>query len=110
MNSGRAVALGNVVLGAATLLRPGPMAAAVGSPGGQPDARIVRVLGTRQCLQGLVTAAVPTSDVLWLGSAVDTAHAASMAPLLLTRFRRAALISASIAVASAVLARSSRDS
>jgi len=43
--------------------------------------RVAQVLGTRHLAQAAVTAAIPVPEVLELGAAVDTGHAASMVML-----------------------------
>jgi hypothetical protein len=84
-----------------------PRAAALAARSGYsvPDARIVRVLGARQAVQGVATALEPSAAVLGLGSVVDLSHALSMVPVIAswTRFRRPATISAALAAASAAM-------
>lgn len=61
---------------------------------------VVRLLGARQIVQGVVTRREPTRTVLCLGAAVDAAHAASMVGLAFDRrYRRTALADAGIATA-----------
>jgi hypothetical protein len=92
--------------GAALLARPDDVAAAVaGRP--TPPSWLVRVLGARQVVQQLVVLAVPTPAVTRAAAAVDLTHAASMLAALVVapRYRRAELVSAAVATASAVLTR-----
>lgn len=99
----RALGVTQLALGAAALLRPRTVPGFVGGP--QPDPRIVRVLGARQVVQGAVTLAVPSRDVVCLGSLVDALHAGSLLPLLGTRYRRAALVSGVLALSTAAAGR-----
>jgi hypothetical protein len=71
---------------------------------GVPPAWIVRVLGARILIQAVPEAVSPTPNVLRLGVVVDLAHAASMlaAARVWPRYRRAAMVSAGSAGASAV--------
>ncbi|GAB2461170.1 hypothetical protein [Jatrophihabitans fulvus] len=103
--SARALGVANLIAGAVMAARPQAVAHAAGRPGARPHPGIVRVLGLRQLAQGAVTLVSPSADVLWLGAAVDSAHAASMLPFAVTRFRRAALLSAAIAASSALIGR-----
>jgi hypothetical protein len=92
--------------GAALLVRPDAVAAAVaGRP--TPPSWLVRVLGARQVVQQLVVLVRPTPVVVNAASAVDLTHAASMLAALVVapRYRRAELVSAAVATASAVLTR-----
>jgi hypothetical protein len=81
---------------------------------GVPPAWIVRALGVRTLAQAAAEGIRPRPDVLRLGALVDLAHAASMlaAARVWPRYRRAALVSAGTAgasaVAGAVLARQRR--
>jgi hypothetical protein len=87
---------------AALLVRPRGVAAALaGRP--TPPAWLVRLLGARQLVQQLVVLAVPTPAVARVAAAVDGVHALSMlgATALAPRHRRAELVSAGVAVASA---------
>ncbi|MGI8677439.1 MAG: hypothetical protein ACR2LX_01870 [Jatrophihabitans sp.] len=94
----------NAVIGLFTAMRPDIAARLAGGQSGRPThRRIVQVLGARQAVQGLVTAARPHPDVLVLGAAVDLLQALSMLPVaaVLTDSRRPALTSASMAALSA---------
>jgi hypothetical protein len=68
-----------------------------------PPAWLVRVLGARSVLQGLVTGLAPQPSVLAAGAVVDTTHALSMVPVMIAsaRYRRVAALSTAVAVASA---------
>jgi hypothetical protein len=67
--------------------------------------KVVRVLGARQVAQAVVTGRAPTPAVLWLGTEVDVAHAATMIGLAVVerRYRRAALVDGAIAMAFALV-------
>ncbi|MEP7177462.1 MAG: hypothetical protein ABI775_00065 [Pseudonocardiales bacterium] len=71
---------------------------------GVPPAWIVRVLGFRLLIQATPEALSARRNVLRLGVLVDLAHAASMiaAARVWPRYRRAALVSAGSAGASAL--------
>ncbi len=90
--------------GLVLVARPGQVARAV-SRGTPPEARIVRLLGARMLLQGALLAARPDRRLAAACAAVDGTHAASMvaAAVLLPRYRRAALLSAGVAVGSAAV-------
>ena len=66
---------------------------------------IVRLLGVRTLAQSAAEFSRPRRDVLIIGVGVDVVHAASMlaAAKMWPRYRRAALISAASATASAVV-------
>ncbi len=68
-----------------------------------PDARIVRILGMRQVVQGATGLARPTCAVMSVGAVVDSLHALSLIPLILfsRRYRTVASISAGLAAAAA---------
>ena len=90
-------------LGAALLADPHRVADAAGAP--SADAWVVRVLGARQLVQGLVTLAAPRRGVLIGGAVVDATHGASMVALAAasSRFRHGAATSGAAAGLSAVL-------
>ncbi len=71
----------------------------------RPPAWLVRVLGARLLVQGLLEYVRPRRRVLLVGAAIDLAHAASMLALLLLLpvYRRTASASAAEAVLAAVL-------
>jgi hypothetical protein len=91
--------------GAALALRPAATVRTVcGGP--PPPPVVVRVLGARQVAQSaLLLLRRPSPLVTTAAAAVDGLHAASMiaAALAWPRYRRAALTSAAVAVASAVV-------
>jgi hypothetical protein len=68
-----------------------------------PPRWLVRVLGARSVLQGVVTAVAPQPSVLTAGAVVDATHALSMVPVILasSRYRRVAAVSTAVAVLSA---------
>ena len=70
-----------------------------------PPLWIVRLLGVRTLAQSAAEVTRPRRDVLVIGVGLDVAHAASMlaAAKVWPRYRRAALISAASATASAVV-------
>ncbi len=76
---------------------------AAGRDGVAPATTVVRILGSRQMLQGIAVAAHPTRAVVGIGSLVDVTHAATMAAavVLLPRYRRSAAVSGVLAAASA---------
>lgn len=85
-------------LGVLHLAFPGLGGRALGPFG--PRARaVVRVLGARQLVQGVLSGVRPTGPVLALGAEVDAAHLASMVALgmLSRRWRRAAIVESVIA-------------
>jgi hypothetical protein len=99
-----AVPVAQCVLGVTLLSRPGPIGRALaGDRGPAPPRWVVRVLGGRLLVQGAATLALPGAEAAWASAAVDGAHAASMVLLAAFsgRYRRAALINAAVAAASA---------
>jgi hypothetical protein len=94
------------VVGAATLLRPADVARLVSGPGSTPNTAVLRVLGGRQLLQGAAVLIRPAPMLVIGGSAVDVLHAISMiaAGVISPGYRRAALVSAAVAGASAAAA------
>ncbi len=96
----RLLGLAQLGIGVALTVRPAQIAAAAAGAG-QPAPRwLVRILGVRSLVQGAVTSASPTWPVVAGGVLVDSAHAASMVPLIAAspRYRRAAAISAAVAL------------
>jgi ethanolamine utilization microcompartment shell protein EutL len=68
--------------GVALVLAPGLVSyLATGHLPSRRARRVAQLLGTRHLAQTAITAAVPVPDVFALGTAVDTAHAASMVML-----------------------------
>jgi hypothetical protein len=94
-------ALGVVLLG-----WPGPVGRALtGRHETVPPRWVVRVLGGRLVAQGAVSLARPTATVALGSAGVDAAHAASMYALAAAtrQYRRAALINAAAATATAAV-------
>jgi hypothetical protein len=87
------------------LLQPEPIVRAVVGPERRPPAAVVRTLGGRTLLQGIVDIVRPTRPVLRGGVAVDLAHAGSMlaAARVWPSFRRSCLVSAGAATLSAAI-------
>lgn len=93
-----------MAVGIATAGRPDQAAdVAAGRTDGRPDPRVVRILGVRQAGQGVLVALCPSRSVTTLAVFADASHALSMVALAVfsARYRRAALLSAGIAVSSA---------
>ena len=93
-----------VAVGIATAGRPEQAAdVAAGRTDGRPDPRVVRILGVRQIGQGVLVVLCPSRSVVTMAMFADASHALSMVALAVfsTRYRRAALLSAGIAVSSA---------
>lgn len=89
----------------ALLARPGRTAATVLDGAPVPPLPVVRVLGLRSAVQQLVLLLHPSRDVARIGVVVDGLHAASMgaAALIWPEYRKAELVSAGVAVGSAML-------
>ena len=81
----RSIAAVNVLTGVALLTRPEQVVEAVTSGRRVPAKNIVRGLGARLTLQGLVLAATPRYRVVAACAAVDLTHAASMYALCAAR-------------------------
>jgi hypothetical protein len=96
--------------GAALALAPAATARAVTGGAPVPPPAVVRVLGARQVVQSLVLLSAPARPIVLAASAVDALHAASMvaAAARWPRYRRAALISAGVATASALVTGAAR--
>ena len=101
----RLVAAATGALGAVLVARPAEVARACSGPDALPHPWIVRALGGRMLVQALVEAVRPDRSVLAGGAATDAAHGASMVALAAVspRYRRPAVISASVAGLSAAL-------
>lgn len=86
------------------LARPVAVARLASGSESVPDTRIVRVLGGRQLLQGVVLMIRPKPALVAGAVVIDALHATSMvvAALIWPGYRRAALASATIAGTSAV--------
>ena len=89
--------------GAVMLSRPQPVARLASGSGATPNAAIVRILGARQLLQGIVLLIRPAALLVAGGLVVDVLHATSMvaAAVIWPGYRRAALTSAAVTGASA---------
>jgi hypothetical protein len=101
----RASALERCLTGTLLLGVPDAVTGGIASEQPRPPAWLVRVLGGRLLVQGLLEYMWPRRSVVLAGAAVDTAHAASMvaAAALLPAYRRTAIASAAEATLSAVL-------
>ena len=100
----QAVAAAQAVLGGALFGWPARIGQAVSTGRGQPPAAwLVRVLGLRMLVQGILELVRPGRRLVLAGAAVDLCHALSMlgVGLCWPRFRRAALVSAGVATATA---------
>lgn len=103
----RSLAAGQILSGAGLLACPGWVARlASGSTGAAPAAWVVRALGLRLLAQGVTLLARPTRGTEAASTAIDAAHGVSMLVVAVAgrRYRRAALVSASAATASATAA------
>ncbi len=98
----RSLGSAQIAIGAGMILAPRLVAGL--SRGPVPPIAILRVLGTREIGQGVLTATRRDARTLTLGAGVDIAHLASMVVLAAAspRWRRAASLSAAMAGASAV--------
>ena len=96
-----------LLLGWGTALVVAPEQAAEAMLGGAPvpPAPVIRVLGARSAVQQAVLLLHPSRGLGRLGAGVDIVHAMSMsvAAVLWPSYRRAALTSGGIALASAVV-------
>ena len=102
----RALPVGQAAGGALMIWRPGPLARAVSSaPSNVPALWVLRLLGLRLLAQGITGALWPRPEVAAVSAMVDATHSASMAlaAMVTPRFRRPALISAAVALASAAI-------
>jgi hypothetical protein len=108
----RAISVGRAVLAGVLLVRPGRVASLASFGGRRPATWLIRVLGARMLAQSALELAEPSRRVIRLGAVVDATHAVSMlaAAARWPRYRRAALTSAGLAGASAVLAGSASGS
>lgn len=101
----RAVSAASVVWGCALLVAPRELARTVTGPGALPPEGVVRVLGARRVVQGVVVGATSSPAVAWLSVAVDALHAGTMvgAARIWPQYRKAELTSAAIALGSALV-------
>jgi hypothetical protein len=92
------------IIGGILLIRPGPIARAVGGNGSPPPPWAVRLLGGRLLGQGAAALYWPSPAMARADATIDAMHGASMLALatVSTRYRRAALTSAASAAASAL--------
>ncbi len=100
----RAANVARGALGAVALARPRTMAGVYGAdPSARPAVVAARVLGGRHLTEAAVLEASPTVRTRMVAAAVDLTHASSMVLLAVVsrRWRRPALVSASVAVACA---------
>ena len=101
----RAVAAVNALTGVALLVRPEQVVAAVTHGNRVPAKDVVRVLGGRLTVQGVLLSLMPRYRIVGACAVADLTHAASMYVLAgaRPRYRRAALASALAATASGLL-------
>lgn len=101
----QAVGAGSALYGALLLTAPAAAVAAVGGALTPPPSGIVRVLGARQIGQGAVQLLRPAASTVVAGAAVDGLHALTMvaAAVRWPRYRRVAVASGAVAVASLLL-------
>jgi hypothetical protein len=95
----RLLGLATAVAGAMLVTRPDKVSERLAPGAAVPPAMIVRILGVRSSVQGLVVMAIPHPVVLATAATVDGLHAGSMYLLAAAdaRYRRAALTSAAVA-------------
>lgn len=91
------------VVGAAFLVQPGRLTRALTRSDHVPADTLIRVLGGRQLVQGVLQIAYPAEQPVAGGIAVDGLHLLSMlvAAVIWPGYRRAALASAALAAISA---------
>ncbi len=91
-----ALGLQRSLTGAALLLRPAQVGAAVARGAAQPSTGVIRLLGGRLLAQGLLYLAGPGCLVMRAGAGVDLLHAGTMltAAAVRPQYRRVALASA----------------
>lgn len=102
-STARAYGVGLAVVGAAAVIRADRVAELVADDA-VPDARVIRVLGARTLAQGAVLVARPDRRSSRASAGVDATHALTMFALaaVAPRYRRPALLSAGIALVSAL--------
>lgn len=102
--SPRLLGLFHASFGAVLVTRPGAVARAV-HDSTPPKRWVVRLLGVRAVMQGVVTSVVPDAPVVAAGAMVDGLHAASMIATAVVSppHRRAAVLSAIVAGACCVI-------
>ena len=107
----RSISLAGLAAGLTLLARPAEVAAAIAPAFPRERLWVARLLGARLAAQHAAVLMAPRAPVLEAAAAVDALHAASMLPVLaLPRYRRAALVSGTLAAASAVVGRPPRRS
>jgi hypothetical protein len=101
----RAVGAGSALYGTLLLAVPRTAVAAVGGGLTPPPSLVVRVLGARQVGQGLALLLRPAKATVVASAAVDGLHALTMvaAAVRWPGYRRAAVASGAVAIASGVL-------
>jgi len=100
----RGVGVVQAIMGAALMLRPAAAATWIAGAGGPAiPTGLARLLGSRLTAQAVAELARPTRGVALAGAAIDGSHALSMLlPFAYDRrYRRAALINATAATATA---------
>jgi hypothetical protein len=106
-------------LGYAALLLAAPdllIQLSTGHPSSRATRAVVRLLGGRHLIQGILTSSAPSAPMLALGAEADLAHALSMLALaaLNQRWRRAELtdtaLAATLAATGAILATRAQSS
>ncbi|GID31977.1 SDR family oxidoreductase [Paractinoplanes brasiliensis] len=102
----RAATMARTGWASALLLAPEVLLRTAGRPVPAAATVVARVLGTRQILQAAVTTAAPTARVTLLSAALDALHASTGLALAAAspRWRRIALVDATIATGLAVAA------
>lgn len=102
MIAGRIVGATQFVVGATMAATPVQIAQVAAGRGGVAPPLVVRILGLRMAVQGALTVARPSRAVLDVGAGTDALHLASMIGLaaVTPKYRRTALISATVAAAS----------
>jgi len=99
----RAISIARALLALALLARPDRIAKAATFGGRLPAAWLIRLLGGRLLAQSGLELARTNRSVVRFGAAVDAVHAASMLAVAVgrPRYRKVALVSAALALASA---------
>ncbi len=94
-----------VLLGVTMVAVPRRVGAVAAGAGSVPGPLVVRVLGARDVVQGVLVVLHPSKSVVLVGCATDLLHAASMLPAarLFPAYRTAAMRSAILAVGSSAL-------
>lgn len=100
----RVVGASQLAVGALMLVTPTQVAHTAAGRGAVPPPTIVRILGLRTAVQGALTVIRPSRAGLEVGAGTDALHLLSMIALaaVAPKYRRSALVSASVATASMV--------